>query len=693
MNQSNTEEFHRSDDDRLVSAVREYQAAADAGRAPDRGQFLSRFADIADELAECLDGLSFLRSAAPGLRPPEAAAQEGVLGDFRLLREIGRGGMGVVYEAEQISLGRRVALKVLPLAGTLDSRQMARFENEARAAAALHHANIVPVFAVGRERGVPYYAMQFIDGCTLADVIGREPPEPDATAAHARSRTKLTGSGREFFRDAVKLILQAAEALEYAHQMGVVHRDVKPANLLLDDRGNLWVADFGLARIQSAPGVTTPGDLVGTLRYMSPEQAAGLPVIDPRSDVYSLGATLYELLTRRPAFDGRDRRELLRQVLEEEPTPPRRAEPALPAELETVVLKAMAKRPEERYASAKDLADDLRRFLDDRPIAARPPGLWERLAKWSRRHRRLVGAAVVCLAGLVLVLGATTYRVSIAEGRAREALEDETTQRERAEASYKQARKVLDFVTRFGTDELDDRPEYQAVRRHLLTALLSYYEEFIEQNKTDEAELIETRLKVANLLAGVGRPEEAWAQYQRAARDGERFGGGPFGGGPPRGLIRVFLLSSPDVQRELKLSPEQAKRLAPFSDPHRKPRPGAGLAEAEMMADKVLTPAQSERLRQIIRQLRGAEAILEAADELGLTADQTHEIRSRLGRFGPPGKGKGKGKLPMPKDRKREDELARSVLTAEQFARWQKMLGEPFRGDVRLGPPRPPPDR
>src|SRR5262249_4347882 len=159
--------------------------------------------------------------------------------------------------------------------------------------------------------------------------------------------------------------VQAAEALEYAHQMGVVHRDVKPANLLLDARGHLWVTDFGLARLQASPGLTAPGDVVGTLRYMSPEQAAGQPVIDPRSDVSGWGATRYELLTERPASPGRDRRECLRQVLEEEPPPPRRLSRAVPAELETIVLKAMAKAPEERYSTARELADDLGRFLAD----------------------------------------------------------------------------------------------------------------------------------------------------------------------------------------------------------------------------------------------------------------------------------------------------------------------------------------
>jgi serine/threonine protein kinase len=310
-----------AEDPRLVHALREYQAALEEGSRPNRTEFLSRYPDIRGELAECLDGLEFLHSTVPLLQPEPAPvaptaplAPEETIGDFALIREIGRGGMGVVYEAIQLSLGRRVALKVLPFAATLDARQLQRFENEARAAAQLHHTNIVPVFAVGCERGVHYYAMQLIEGRTLAEVIDhlQDAPAPAVTpsvttVAGAAAMTEQSIQSKTFFRLVAKLGVQAAEALEYAHQMGVVHRDVKPGNLLLDGRGTLWVTDFGLARIQSCPLLTAPGDLVGTLRYMSPEQAAGKPVIDPRSDVYSLGATLYELLTLEAAFPATDR--------------------------------------------------------------------------------------------------------------------------------------------------------------------------------------------------------------------------------------------------------------------------------------------------------------------------------------------------------------------------------------------------
>ena len=199
-----------------------------------------------------------------------------------------------------------------------------------------------------------------------------------------------------------QLGIQAAEALDYAHRMGIVHRDIKPANLLVDVRGNLWITDFGLARMQSDHGLTLTGDVIGTLRYMSPEQAqARRGVVDHRTDIYSLGATLYELLVLRPAHEGQDRAELVRQRTLREPGPPRRLNRAVPRELETIVLKAMAQDVRHRYATARDLADDLRRFLDDRPIQARRPSLWIRATKLVRRHK----VAVMSVASVILILG------------------------------------------------------------------------------------------------------------------------------------------------------------------------------------------------------------------------------------------------------------------------------------------------
>lgn len=390
---------------------------------PERAQELERLLPAIRRMASL--GRSIASSSAAGPSPGrwEPGGELGTLGDFRLLREVGRGGMGIVYEAEQVSLRRRVALKILPLAAALDPRHYQRFLLEARAAACLHHAHIVPVYAVGSERGVPYYCMQFIDGCTLADVLERlrggdgesptekqsagsastiivepaagAPPGPSTAAASLGSSSR----DRRYVRAVAELGRRAAEALDHAHGRGVLHRDVKPANLMIDSEGHLWITDFGLAQVQGDGRLTLTGDVVGTLRYMSPEQALGKRVvIDGRADVYSLGATLYELLALRPVFDGSGRAEILHKIAQDEPAPLRRLNPAVPRDLETIVHKALAREPSDRYATARELADDLGRHLDARPIAARPPGRLARAGRWARRNRAVAIPAAIFLA-------------------------------------------------------------------------------------------------------------------------------------------------------------------------------------------------------------------------------------------------------------------------------------------------------
>jgi WD40 repeat protein/serine/threonine protein kinase len=467
----------------LISEVAdEFLERWERGEQPEVEEYARRYPHLAEALRQVLPALPLLRHSGAALMDPSAAWQPDVpLGDYRLVREVGRGGMGVVYEAVQLSLGRRVALKVLPFAAALDAKQLQRFKNEAQAAAHLEHPHIVPVYAVGCERGVHFYAMKLIDGHTLAAVIhelrrlcheqtpvapaavsaasalaeelvsGRwtpskgspsagpptgpyvpSPAEPSALTATppvAALSTERSATSPAFFRTVAHLGIQAAEALEHAHQLGIIHRDIKPANLLVDASGGLWVTDFGLARLGTDTGLTMSGDLLGTLRYMSPEQAlAQRGAVDARTDVYSLGVTLYELLALQPAYDGRNREEVLRQIALEEP---RRLSRAIPVELDTIVLKAMAKNPDERYAAAQELADDLRRFLEDKPIKARRPSLRQRARKWARRHRTVVRAAAVVLALAVVALAVSTVLIWTAKEDLHQALE-----RERQNAYY-----------------------------------------------------------------------------------------------------------------------------------------------------------------------------------------------------------------------------------------------------------------
>ncbi len=375
----------------LENLVDECTDRLQAGEAIDIEDFARRHPEHAERLRRLLPSLAMMAEVGrTSIRPLEADFHTTValnpprsgpfeLGDYHVQQVIGRGGMGIVYEAIQVSLNRRVALKLLPFDAALDPHHLRRFRTEAQAAAQLHHTNIVPVFAVGCERGVHFYAMQFIEGQTVAALIQKR-----------RDISKLApglthpASDREYVRSAARLGIQAAEALDHAHRQGIVHRDIKPANLLVDLQANLWVTDFGLARFLNETGLTLTGDLIGTLRYMSPEQALGKRlVLDHRTDIYSLGSTLYELLTLHPLVDGRDRQEVLRRIAQDDPIPPRRLDPTIPRDLETILLKALSREPEDRYTTAQELADDLRRFLEHRPIKARRQNLLERAFKWA----------------------------------------------------------------------------------------------------------------------------------------------------------------------------------------------------------------------------------------------------------------------------------------------------------------------
>jgi serine/threonine protein kinase/Flp pilus assembly protein TadD len=559
-----------AEDPRVARALEEYLAALERGEPLDRQEFLARHAEVAAPLAKCLDGLEFIQGAVPGAFPaddPEAPASPPTtehpgapLGDFRILREVGRGGMGVVYEAVQLSLGRRVALKVLPFAATLDATQLQRFKNEAHTAAQLQHQNIVPVYAVGCERGVHFYAMQFIDGRTLAAMIaelrhpggpGEAAPKPDDdrtdigpgsladTHPQVDCATEDSIRNAAYVRSVAQLGVQAAEALEHAHQLGVVHRDIKPANLLVDVRGNLWITDFGLAQCHGQAGLTLTGDRVGTARYMSPEQTAGQRgLLDHRTDIYSLGVTLYELLTLEPACPGCDWLEVQEQILREEPRPPRQLNMSIPVDLETIVLKALAKEPEARYATAQEMANDLRRFLEDRPVQARRPTLRQRARKWARRHQAVVMTAGIAAAVLVLlaVAGLAVNNVLIRRGqeetkkayeaeaeqrkRADTNLAAEAEQRKRADANLVQAKKAVDdFLIKVTDNPKLNTADFHALRRELLASAVPFYEEFVKQKQGDpdlEAEQSRAYGRLGFVRMHLGERAAAITNYQQA---------------------------------------------------------------------------------------------------------------------------------------------------------------------------------
>jgi serine/threonine protein kinase len=538
----------------LVAAVAdEFLERQKRGERPDIDQYTRRYPAAAAVLRDVLTSLQVIGagSEAHGLATVAQDALAGCLGDFRIVREAGRGGMGIVYEAEQISLGRRVALKVLPFAATLDPDRLRRFKNEAQAAAQLHHTNIVPIHFVGADRGVHFYAMQFIDGQSLAQVIAdlrlqiadcRKPGgalsvsdggrslEFTKTAAngqpicdvppamcHSTARTVFTEAATRtsaHFRAVARLGVQAAQALEHAHEMGVIHRDIKPANLLLDARGNLWVTDFGLAQMHGDSRLTMTGDLVGTLRYMSPEQALGQRVeVDPRRDIYSLGATLYEIMTLEPVFSAVERRELLDQIATVEPKSPRRINPAIPVDLETVVLKALAKNRRERYGTAAELAADLQRFLEDKPVQARRPTLRQRAARWARRHVVLVRAAAVVLGLAVVGLAAATALIWRSQVETQEALARVERMQRLAESA------VNDMYTEVAEKWLENEPLSDPLQRKFLLKALEYFKEFAKEARDCTQLARQTALaykRVGVIQSKLGQHAEAEANMAEA---------------------------------------------------------------------------------------------------------------------------------------------------------------------------------
>lgn len=401
----------------------------------------------ADDLRRMLHDLSAARSVSGGTaNSGEGAAATPMtaprrLGDFEILEEIGRGGMGVVYRARQVSLNRVVALKVLPPAFVHSDRSIVRFQKEAQAAARLHHTNIVPVYAQGFENGHFYYAMELITGQALSAVLRssplklrligdedtgatrawsaesatvtlpqsqaphtRQPNDPSASAQAIPHRSRRT---RDFKRIA-RLIAEVADGLHHAHEAGVIHRDIKPQNLLLGDDNHLHITDFGLARLLDEPGVTMSFENVGTPAYMSPEQVSSEKrPVDGRSDVFSLGVTLYELLTRQRPFTGQSVNQIIHAILHREPTAPRKLDATIPADLETICLRALEKEPARRFPSAGEMARDLMRYAQDFPIASRRIGVIGKSWRWVRRNPARAAAASVTtlLLFLIPVLG------------------------------------------------------------------------------------------------------------------------------------------------------------------------------------------------------------------------------------------------------------------------------------------------
>ncbi len=452
-------------DPRIAEIIEDFLERQARGEQPGLAEYQERYPELAKELGRVLRAAAIVQDLNSDSNQPQRSTMDGGLpdqhrlGDYQILRELGRGGMGIVYEAVQLSLGRPVALKILPPHYANKTRWAERFRREARSAARLHHSNIVPVFEVGQEGSTSYYSMQLIEGKPLDAIIAELQAEQTTGRSHrpianqaecprtqANSisqslrdgtwlhRNQLQGEGEpaslrsgtiqsqsegqihsapstitsqgpknQYMRGIAIIGQHAANALHYAHGKSVIHRDIKPSNLLIDDSGGVWVTDFGLAKTDDE-SLTETGELLGTLRYMAPERLRSPG--DRRSDIYSLGLTIYELLCLRPALQAPDKLHLIEQISRHDPDPPRSIDPRVPRDLETIVLKAIDKEPRRRYQSAGEMAEDLRRFLQGEPVQARRITSPERLWKWTQRNPTvaisLVAVALAMITGLVI---------------------------------------------------------------------------------------------------------------------------------------------------------------------------------------------------------------------------------------------------------------------------------------------------
>ena len=556
---------------RLAQLAEQFLLEQQQGKSPTIDQYANAHPELAERIQDLFPTLLVVdQLAADSI--PAADHKHSIgdapkkLGDYQLIREIGRGGMGVVYEAQQTKLHRTVALKLLPKTSTHDQVSIERFQLEAQAAAKLQHPNIVPVFEVGEQEGWQFLAMQMVNGIGLDRVLDAirensyleqtDSTKPNGQHDDLQSQSiakqvvfanwKTTSSGlgsstttnadigldhqqlnrtpdaraRNFFNNVARLGYEVSRAIEHAHLLGILHRDIKPSNLLLDRQGKVWVSDFGLAK-SIDNDITKTGDIVGTLSYMAPERFRGWA--DCRSDVYGIGITLYELATLSPAFKSHDRVKLIQSIIDQQPVRPSHLAGNIPRDLETIILKSIEKEPGLRYQTADELAQDLLRFLEGRPISARRSGGIERIRLFCRRNPVVATLAALLVITLVAAIAVTTSlwlrerdQRNLAESRQTEAIKQSNI----ANENFRRSVRIVDqYLVKVSESKINRIVGLEQLREELLILARNYYEQFVRDHEHDpqlREELANAQYRIASIQMLNGQLLESTRSHENA---------------------------------------------------------------------------------------------------------------------------------------------------------------------------------
>lgn len=500
---STLDQLSEEQQEQVAVIVERCMVAMESGQQVDIDTCISEHPELQESLRKCLTSLQQLHTAVGDVPSKNkfvnTPAQGSHLGDFLLHREIGRGGMGIVYSATQVSLNRTVALKVLPESLWLDPKRVRRFQLEAQAAALLQHPNIIPIYAIGTEGNVRFYAMPLIDGSSLDQV--------------PKNIWQENG-----FRQLLEMSIAAGNALQHAHDLGVIHRDVKPSNLILDRYGKIWITDFGLAQQIHNHNLTVSGELVGTLSYMSPEQASGEP-IDHRTDVYGFAATLYELCTGEKVIPNASVAETFHRIREVDPILPRSINANVPEDLETVLLKGLAKDRNERYASIAEMVHDLIAIRESQPILGRRPSRWNLVLRWLKRNRltALVGGVLGSLTMIAALVAVVILFVKQREVQV--ALQTSEQNLKTANENYWLGRDLLDKWNAEIIPLLADDSADPQLRQEMLADSIKFYQHFLakenhhQDHELDIATQI-TRVQLAEAYASSNEWQQAIAQLE-----------------------------------------------------------------------------------------------------------------------------------------------------------------------------------